>query len=108
MIGATEHAGRGQEQKSREKGVAGGEQLARGGVQGIHRAHAPQDHGGIEQGVDPGHPFQAVVAQDTNASAIKISASAPAAKRAMRHRKSCLDSSGSLWCSRYMADTPDG
>lgn len=54
----------GHENEPAEQGIAGGKQLSRLGVQFVHRPHAAQDHGRVEEGVDPGQAFGDVITED--------------------------------------------
>ena len=48
------------------EGITAGEELAGPGVQFAHRPHAAQDHGGIDEGIQPGHALKLPIAQDAD------------------------------------------
>src|SRR5262249_10204512 len=49
-----------------EQRVEGGEQLSGVGMEWINWPHPAQNHGGIQDGINPCHPLQNPVAEDTN------------------------------------------
>ena len=51
--GGDENAGSGEEGNTRIEGVERCEELAAFRAQHVHQSHASQDHGSVEQGVDP-------------------------------------------------------
>ncbi len=64
--GRDQHAGDGEERHPGEEGVESSEQFCRGGFERVDRTHAAQDHGGVEQRVDPGKTANEVVASDAD------------------------------------------
>ena len=53
--GHQQHAPAKQEQNAAVQGVKARKQLARIGGHDTRRPHAPQNHGGVEKGIDPRH-----------------------------------------------------
>ena len=51
--GGQDDAHRGEEDHAAEKGVGGGEELRGGILHRVDRAHAGQDHRGVQEGVEP-------------------------------------------------------
>ena len=51
--GRKDDAADGDEGESAEESIGAGKEFGRIGLQLPHRAHAAEDHGGIQQGVDP-------------------------------------------------------
>src|SRR6185503_2001326 len=45
--------------------IKGSKDLAGIGLQGVNGTHSPQDHGGIQKGIDPGKRFKIVITQYT-------------------------------------------
>src|SRR6185295_325786 len=64
--GSDENAYRSQEDNPRIDGVERRKYFPNIGLQWGDRAHAAEDHGGIEQGIDPGQAFQIMIAQYPN------------------------------------------
>ena len=65
-MGAIMNAGDCQERHPGEEGVESSEQFCRGGFERVDRTHAAQDHGCVEQCVDPGETANKVVAGDAD------------------------------------------
>ena len=65
--GGEEEGNGGEEDDAAEEGVEGGEEFGGVGAHGVDGAHAGEDHGGIEQGVDPRQACEMVVAEDADA-----------------------------------------
>lgn len=58
-----QNAGNHQKDNSGEERIERGEELSGIGVEFIHRSHAAQDHGSVQERVQPGQTFQNMVAQ---------------------------------------------
>jgi hypothetical protein len=50
-----------------EQRVEGGEELSGRAPDRVDRPHAPENHGRVEERVEPGEPLQVVIARDTDA-----------------------------------------
>jgi len=55
------------EHNTREQGIERSEQLRFRVRHRIHRPHASEDHGGIQQSIDPGQPGHIMIAHDADA-----------------------------------------
>ena len=53
----------GEQHHSRIERIEGSKYFSRRGLQGGDRTHAAKDHGGVEQGIQPGETFKEVVAK---------------------------------------------
>jgi hypothetical protein len=65
--GGEEEGDGGEEDDAAEEGVEGGEEFGGVGAHGIDGAHAGEDHGGIEEGVDPRQACEVMVTEDADA-----------------------------------------
>lgn len=65
--GGEEEGDGGEEDDAAEEGVKGGEEFGGVGAHGVDGAHASEDHGGIEQGVDPWQVGEVMIAEDADA-----------------------------------------
>jgi hypothetical protein len=65
--GGEEEGDGGEEDDAAEEGVEGGEEFGGVGAHGVDGAHAGEDHGGIEEGVDPRKAREVMITEDADA-----------------------------------------
>ena len=65
--GGEEEGDGGEEDDAAEEGVEGGEEFGGVGAHGVDGAHAGEDHGGIEEGVDPREAREVMITEDADA-----------------------------------------
>lgn len=65
--GGEEQGNGGKEDDAAEEGVERGKEFGRVGAHGVGGTHAGEDHGGVEQGVDPRKACEVVVTEDADA-----------------------------------------
>jgi len=61
--GRREEPGDGDEEQPGVERVETGEQLARGRLEGGDRSHAAEQHGGVQEAVQPGESFEKVISR---------------------------------------------
>jgi hypothetical protein len=64
--GSKDDAGDHEKHNPRVKGVKCREELARGRSELVNRPHASEQHGWVDESIQPGNAFKAVVAQDAD------------------------------------------
>ena len=56
-----------EESKAAEEGVAAGKEFSGAGLDGCDRSHAGENHGGIQEGIEPGEFFEEMIASHADA-----------------------------------------
>ena len=99
--GRCQHTDGSQKNDSRIDGIKGCEELPGIRLERIYRSHAAEDHGGIEQGIDPRKVFEKVVAQHADHQGEYKQQQSNQSVEDNTLGKYFLLASGCLWCS-YM------
>ena len=96
------------EKNARKQRITARKDFAGARMHHIDRAHAAQDHRGIENGVYPGHIFEPMIPQAPNAHATPITSNATLMWRAIRCINACCEITWVRRCSYIALVLVDG